>query len=96
MALYPEVDCYQLYYCQALYKACEYEDALEECFKIKDHLHSERTKLQVHSTDACVATSASPALPAITTTTTSNDSRHRQYTHVYAHMHSRTHTCPHV
>lgn len=35
MALYPEVDSYQLYHAQALYKACEYESALEECFKVR-------------------------------------------------------------
>mmetsp|Transcript_4542 Transcript_4542/g.11650 ORF Transcript_4542/g.11650 Transcript_4542/m.11650 type:complete len:654 (+) Transcript_4542:121-2082(+) len=46
VALYPEVDCYQLYHAQALYKACDYEAAEQACLKIKDAMHAERTKLQ--------------------------------------------------
>lgn len=45
--LFPDVDCYQLYHAQALFKACDYEPAMESTLKVnKDKMHFEVTKLQ--------------------------------------------------
>lgn len=45
--LFPDVDCYQMYHAQALFKACEYDEAMASSLKVnKDTMHFEVTKLQ--------------------------------------------------